>query len=90
MLNKEEMLSLIEAAESWERINDHVKDLTDGYAITNPEYTKIDNIFDIIKSNSKYPGTDDQSCDSFDDIILNPELSAPIISNSLSLTAVAF
>ena len=48
MLNKEEMLSLIEAAESWERINDHVKDLTDGYAITNPEYTKIDNIFDII------------------------------------------
>ena len=76
MLNKEEMLSLIEAAESWERINDHVKDLTDGYAITNPEYTKIDNIFDIIKSNSKYPGTDDLSCDSFNDIILNPERSA--------------
>ncbi len=41
MLSREEMLSLIEAAESWERINDHVKELTDGYAVTNPEYTKI-------------------------------------------------
>ena len=85
MLNKEEMLSLIEAAESWERINDHVKDLTDGYAITNPEYTKIDNIFDIIKSNSKYPGTDDLSCDSFNDIILNPELSAEEKFNLLTI-----
>lgn len=85
MLNKEEMLSLIEAAESWERINDHVKDLTDGYAITNPEYTKIDNIYDIIKNNSKYPGSDDHSCDCFNDIILNPELSAEEKLNLLTI-----
>ena len=85
MLNKEEMLSLIEAADSWERINDQVKHLTCGYAITNPEFTKIDYIFDIIKNNSKYLGTDDKSCASFSSIIFNPELSAKEKYNMLAI-----
>ena len=76
MLNKEEMISLLEAADSWERINKHVKKLTNGYAITNPKFNKTDYIYDVIKANSKYSSPDDASTDAFNDIVLNSDLSA--------------
>ena len=76
MLNKEEMISLLEAADSWEQINNHVKELTNGYAIINPKFNKTDYIYDVIKASSKYSSPDDASTDVFNDIVLNSELSA--------------
>lgn len=71
MLTKNEMVQLIESFDSWTKINNVIKDLTEGYGITNPMYSKIDIIGDIIKSNSKYNGSDDASSYAYFDIMYN-------------------
>lgn len=69
MLDRDEMISLIEAAESYSKLNNIVTNITNGYCISNPELLGMDNIYEILRSNSRYNDDSDESAIQFDAII---------------------
>ena len=64
-MDREDMIALIEAFESFVKLNDLIMSITDGYQIANKEYTGIENIYDVIKKYSRYWEDDDESEDKF-------------------------
>ena len=69
MLDRDEMISLIEAAESYSKLNKIITHITNGYCISNPELLGMDNIYEILRSNSRYNDDSDESAIQFDAII---------------------
>ena len=59
MLNKNDMIRLIEAYTAMNKINNSITELTGGYPIDNEAYNGIYNIYDIIYDHSKYAGRED-------------------------------
>lgn len=47
-MDREDMIALIEAFESFVKLNDLIMSITDGYQIANKEYTGLENIYDVI------------------------------------------
>ena len=64
-MDREDMIALIEAFESYVKLNDIIVNLTGGIEITNPEYAAMDNIYEVIKRNSRYPEDDYRSEEQF-------------------------
>ena len=69
MLDRDEMISLIEAAESYSALNRIITHITNGYCISNPELLGIDNIYEILRNNSRFNDDSDESAIQFDAII---------------------
>lgn len=69
MLDRDEMISLIEAAESYSALNRIITHITNGYCISNPELLGLDNIYEILRSNSRFNDDSDESAIQFDAII---------------------
>ena len=62
MIEKEDMIRLIEAFEAWELLNRMVHELTNGYRIGNEKLIKLDGIYEVIRNNSRYY-TDEDNLD---------------------------
>ncbi|MCR4608103.1 MAG: hypothetical protein K5750_00220 [Eubacterium sp.] len=76
MLSTDEMMILLDAFDSWEHINSIISELTCGFGIIDPKYNKIDYLYDLIKSNSRYSSDEDEATDPFNNIIFDTNLSA--------------
>ena len=75
MLNKNEMIVILRALDSWEKLNDFFEELSEGFRIINPEYDQIDHLYDIIKNNSQFSSDEDEPIDAFNAIIFNESFS---------------
>ena len=64
-MNKEDMIDLIKAFESFEKINSCINRLTNGHYISNPDFDGLYNIYEVIKRHSMFPGEDDYDIDTF-------------------------
>ena len=73
MLEKNDMIDLIEALDAFNKLNDQVSALTGGADIKNEKYDGLYNIYDVIKRNSKYNRENDNDYDTFDSIIHSNE-----------------
>ena len=69
MLDREDMIALIKATESFNRLNDRIIAITGGYDIKCEEYSGLYEIYDVIKRNSRYFEDDDHDEDMFRAII---------------------
>ena len=69
MLDREDMISLIKAVESFNRINDRITAITGGYSIDCDEYNGLYEIYEVLRRNSRYHGTSDYDEDTFRSII---------------------
>ena len=63
MIDREDMIALIQAYESILNLLAVVTDLTGGYSIDDDKYNGIYNIYDVIKRNSRYPEDVDEDDD---------------------------
>ena len=75
MLDKNDMIDLIEALESFNKINDQISDLTGGSDIKSEKYNGLYKIYDVIKRNSKYNKEDDHDYDVFNSIIRSDKIT---------------
>ena len=69
-MDKTDMIKLIEAYSSIEKLNKDIERITGGYSISsneNNKYSKIYNICEVIENNSKYADKDDD--ESFNEFI---------------------
>lgn len=69
MIDKKDMIDLIKALESFDKLNYQVSVLTGGSDIKNDNINGLYNIYDVIKRNSKYSKEDDSDYDMFNSII---------------------
>ncbi len=69
MLNKNDMIDLIKAVESFNKLNSQIAALTNGYDIDNEEYNGLYGIYEVLRRNSRYPGTSDHDEDMFRAVI---------------------
>ena len=76
-MNERDMVRLIEAFESVNKINNMIIYITNGYPINKEEYNGLYNIYDVIYDNSKYAGReDDEARDEFRAIMNGINISA--------------
>ena len=75
MLDKRDMLDLIQAQESINLLNDQISILTGGCDIKNEKINGIYKIYDVIKRNSKYNRENDNDYLVYDSIIHSAEKS---------------
>lgn len=76
-MNERDMVRLIEAFESANKINNLIIHITGGYSINEEEYNGIYNIYDVIYDNSKYADReDDEARDKFRAIMNGINISA--------------
>lgn len=69
MVEKNDMIDLIEALDAFNKLNDQVSALTGGADIKNEKYDGLYNIYGVIKRNSKYNRENDNDYDLFNSII---------------------
>lgn len=69
MLNRQDMISLIKAVESFNKLNDRIIYMTNGYSIDCEEYDGLYEIYEVLRRNSRYSGTSDHDEDMFKAII---------------------
>ena len=60
MLNRQDMMSLIKAVEAFNRLNNRIIAITNGYSIDCKEYEGLYEIYEVIRRNSRYSGTSDK------------------------------
>lgn len=73
---KDNILMLIDALMSYERLESLIVGLTDGYAIKSDKYNGLDNIYLVLWNLSRFNGkTSDEDIEEFDNIIYSEELS---------------
>lgn len=66
MLDKKDMIRLIDAYTAINKINNSISEMTGGYPIDNEIYNGIYNLYDIIFEHSKFAGrTDDDALNEF-------------------------
>lgn len=58
-MNKEDMIALIKAIESFNRLNDRIIAITGGYDIDCEEYNGLYELYEVIRRNSRFSGSDD-------------------------------
>ena len=76
MMEKEDMIRLIEAFEAWVLLNRLVTELTDGYRIGNEKLLKLDGIYEVIRNNSRYYTDEDRDEDNLDAIMHAQNITA--------------
>ena len=76
MMEKEDMIRLIEAFEAWEMLNRVVHELTNGYRIGNEKLLKLDGIYEVIRNNSRYYTDEDRDEDNLDAIMHAQNITA--------------
>ena len=69
MLDREDMITLIRAVESLDRLNSKITSITNGYGIDGEEFDGLFEIYEVLKRNSRYSGSDDHDEDMFRAII---------------------
>lgn len=69
MIDKKDMIDLIIALESFDKLNFQVSVLTGGSDIKNENINGLYNIYEVIKRNSKFSKEDDSDYDMFNSII---------------------
>ena len=74
-MNKEDMIMLIKAYDAWEALNEKIGDLTGGSMIDNPEFYPLDDIYVVIKRNSRYPNDDDKDTYALRTVLDDTEMS---------------
>ena len=75
MINKRDMMDLIKALDSFNKLNEQISTLIGGSNIKNEKYNGLYKIYDVIKRNSKYNKEDDYDYDVFDSIIHSDKTS---------------
>ena len=68
-MNREDMIDLIKVEEAINRLNDKITSLTNGYGLSGEEYEDIYQLYEVLRRNSRYPGTDDHDEDMFRAIV---------------------
>ena len=68
-MNKEDMIAIIKAEEAFNRLNSRITALTNGYNIDCEEYEGFYELYEVLRRNSRYPGTSDYDEDMFRAII---------------------
>lgn len=63
MLDREDMISLIRAVEAFNKLNDRITAITNGYNIDCEEYNGLYEVYEVIRRNSRYSGTSDHDED---------------------------
>ena len=76
MMEKEDMIRLIEAFEAWELLNRMVHELTNGYRIGSERLLKLDGIYEVIRNNSRYYTDEDSDEDNLDAIMHAQNITA--------------
>ena len=59
MLNKEDMISLIKALESFDKLNTKISSITNGYGISGDEFEGLFEVYEVIRRNSRFSESDD-------------------------------
>ena len=59
MLNKEDMISLIKALESFDKLNTKISSITNGYGISGDEFEGLSEVYEVIRRNSRFSESDD-------------------------------
>ena len=73
---KDNIMLLIDAMMSYERLESIIIGLTDGYAIQSDKYNGLDNIYLVLWNLSRYNDkTGDEDYEEFDNVIYSEELS---------------
>ena len=75
-MRKKDLTELIMAYEAFDRLNQLVMELTDGYPIENRKFNDMLYVSDVIRRNSRYSGDDDESFENYWDIIHDREITA--------------
>ena len=75
-MRKKDLTELIMAYEAFDRLNQLVMGLTDGYPIENRKFNDMLYVSDVIRRNSRYSGDDDESFENYWDIIHDREITA--------------
>lgn len=68
-MTKEDMIDLIKVEEAINRLNDKITSLTNGYGLSGEEYEDIYQLYEVLRRNSRYPGSDDHNEDMFRAVI---------------------
>lgn len=68
-MNKEDMIALIKVEEAFNRLNDIIIQLTNGYGIDNEKYEGFFELYEVLRRNSRFPGSDDYDEDMFRAVI---------------------
>ncbi len=63
MLDRKDMISLIKAVESFNKLNDQISLITNGYGIASEEYDGLYEIYEVIRRNSRFSESDDHDED---------------------------
>lgn len=76
-MDKKDMIRLIKAFISINKINDRISEMTGGCPINSNEYNGIYELYDVIFDHSKFAGRDDdEALDQFRDIMYRENISA--------------
>lgn len=68
-MREKDLIDLIRAFDAFARLNDLVKELTNGCAIENGRFLELYYIADVIHRNCRYSAEDDETCRVFWDIM---------------------
>ena len=68
-MTKQDMVALIECFEAWENLNTLVHGLTGGHVIDNPKYNALNQLEEVIRRNSRYPGEEDRDIDALHSVL---------------------
>lgn len=73
-MSKKDLIDLIRAFEAFARLNNLVKELTNGSAIENRRFLELYYIGDVIHRNCKYSAEDDETCRLFWNIMYDKNI----------------
>lgn len=72
-MREKDLIDLIRAFDAFERLNDLVKELTNGCTIENRKFLELYYIADVIQRNCRYSAEDDETCRIFWNIMYDKE-----------------
>ncbi len=72
-MSEKDLTDLIRAHDAFARLNDLVKELTNGCAIENGRFLDLYYIGDVIHRNCRYSAEDDETCRIFWDIMYDKD-----------------
>lgn len=68
-MKKKDMIALIRAEESFNRLSDQISAMTGGYGLDDDMYEGLFEIYEVLRRNSRFPGKGDYDEDMFRAVI---------------------
>lgn len=69
MLDRQDMIALIKVVEAFNRLNNRITVITNGYGVACEEYDGLYEIYEVIRRNCRYSGASDKDEDTLRAII---------------------